>query len=171
MAFGKFMGPILIGSPIKKLHWTISKTIEISIWMNTEQTVRDNNSGVVGINLGACARGPRAAESNEFQVLSQGQQHLLLEILHVMQHATSDNFVMVVKLNSKDNHSNCKEREDKCLELIQELYYTGLLDFIELSEADCYEDMLTFKNEKKEETIAGDILNDTRKEIDIPPTN
>eukprot|EP00978_Attheya_sp_CCMP212_P010269 scaffold24740_cov66-Attheya_sp.AAC.3 len=26
------------------------------------------NCGVVGINLGACARGPRAAESNEFQV-------------------------------------------------------------------------------------------------------
>eukprot|EP00978_Attheya_sp_CCMP212_P005898 scaffold13182_cov64-Attheya_sp.AAC.2 len=25
------------------------------------------SSGVVGINLGACARGPRAAESNEFQ--------------------------------------------------------------------------------------------------------
>eukprot|EP00978_Attheya_sp_CCMP212_P021984 scaffold64915_cov45-Attheya_sp.AAC.1 len=68
------------------VHWTRKKTIAFGLrdrclsyggicgicWRGLHAVLRHPiwvhlHSGVVGINLGACARGPRAAESNEFQ--------------------------------------------------------------------------------------------------------
>jgi 2,4-dienoyl-CoA reductase-like NADH-dependent reductase (Old Yellow Enzyme family) len=83
--------------------------------------------------------------TDDYGGTARGRRKLLLEVIAAVRKATSDNFVVGVKLNAKDRQSDGLDRETECLELISELTRLGQVDFIEMSSG-TFEDALHVRN-------------------------
>lgn len=64
---------------------------------------------------------------------AEKRQKLFFEVIAAVRSATSKDFVVGVKINTKDRSKDGVEREDECIQLIQALSKLETLDFIELS--------------------------------------
>ena len=71
--------------------------------------------------------------TDEYGGSRENRRSLLRKVIVAIREATACNFVVGVKINSKDRSTDGTEREDECLELIRNLSNLGQLDFVELS--------------------------------------
>jgi 2,4-dienoyl-CoA reductase-like NADH-dependent reductase (Old Yellow Enzyme family) len=152
-AFGKVAGAITIRRPREATLDDIERITQqfVTSARLAEQAGFDGVQihGAHGYLLSQFLSKSGNLRTDEYGTNPQGRRRFLLEILRAVRQATSDTFVVGVKLNSKDSRTDGKEREDECIDLIQELCSTGLLDFIELS-GGSYEDLLFFDDLKEE---------------------
>jgi len=102
--------------------------------------------------------------TDEYGGTRANRRRLLRQVVMAVWEATSPDFVVGVKINTKDRSTEGIEREDECLELIRNLSDMRQLDFIELSGGSFEEFMFVFEQPRGRDGIFSTFAERLRKE-------
>jgi len=134
---GKILGWFLFLTP-KKMDWHEIQKVTAQFVTSAKLA---KETGFDGVQIHA-AHGYLLAQSlspngnlrnDNYGGTPEGRRKLLLEIIPAVREAVGKDFVLGVKLNTKDRRNDGLDRENECIDLIAKLSDLKQLDFIELS--------------------------------------